>query len=71
MIGEKLDANISGENAKNAANANGAGKNGAGMSARNGTVGVIGMTGDSQFSRGTAKHGWIGRSLVILAGIAG
>lgn len=51
MIGERLGANISGENAKNAANANGAGRSGESMSAGTETVGVIEMTGDNDSAK--------------------
>ena len=46
-IGERLGANVSGENAKNAANANGDDMSGESMSAGNETAGMIGVNGDS------------------------
>jgi hypothetical protein len=56
MTGEMPGANMSGENAKDAANADGADMNGESMSTGNGTVGngtvgVIGITGDSNSAK--------------------
>jgi hypothetical protein len=68
MIGARLGANMSGENAKNAANVNGADVNGESMSAGNGTVGVTGMTGDTDSADRRSHSQWPHCPFIALAG---